>query len=196
MDIEQIRSVLTNEIKPISLSKLDENELASVLIIIYGKEPIILMTEKAKTLKVHAGEISFPGGKWCEKDEDLLETAIRETEEELDLQISRKQIIGQLDPVVTLNSKYMITPFVTILDGIHSLKPNSEVNSVLHIPLEPFLKTMDEDMHPEHRSIKKCTHLLLKNTKFGERQQGCSDRSLCYYQKKLSYLKPKYLSLI
>ena len=154
MDIEQIRSVLTNEIKPTPLSKLDENKLASVLIIIYGKEPIILMTEKAKTLKVHAGEISFPGGKWCEKDEDLLETAIRETEEELDLQISRKQIIGQLDPVVTLNSKYMITPFVTILDRINSIKPNSEVNSVLHIPLEPFLKTMDEDRDPEHSSIK------------------------------------------
>ena len=154
MDIEQIRSVLTNEINPKPLSELDENELASVLIVIYGKEPIILMTEKAKTLKVHAGEISFPGGKWCEKDEDLLETAIRETEEELDLQISRKQIIGQLDPVVTLNSKYIITPFVALLDGIHSLKPNSEVNSVLHIPLEPFLKTMDEDRHPEHRSIK------------------------------------------
>ena len=154
MDIEQIRSALTNEIKPTPLSKLDGNELASVLIIIYGKEPTILMTEKAKTLKVHAGEISFPGGKWCEKDRDLLETALRETAEELDIRISRNQIIGQLEPVVTLNSKYMITPFVTILDGIHSLKPNSEVNSVLHIPLEPFLKTMDEDMHPEHRSIK------------------------------------------
>ena len=154
MDIDQIRFVLTNKINPIPLSKLDENELAAVLIIIYGKEPMILMTEKAKTLKVHAGEIAFPGGKWCVKDQDLLETAIRETEEELDLQISRKQIIGQLDPVVTLNSKYMITPFVTILDGIHSLKPNSEVNSVLHIPLEPFLKTMDEDRDPEHRSIK------------------------------------------
>ena len=50
MDIEQIRSVLTNEIKPTPLSKLDENELASVLIIIYGKEPIILITEKATSL--------------------------------------------------------------------------------------------------------------------------------------------------
>ena len=48
----------------------------------------------------------------------------------------------------------MITPFVTILDGIHSLKPNSEVNSVLHIPFMPFLKTMAEDIDPEHRSIK------------------------------------------
>jgi len=154
MDIGQIRSALTSEIHTTPPAELDGNELASVLIIIYGKEPMILMTEKAKTLKVHAGEISFPGGKWCEKDKDLLETAIRETEEELDLQISRKQIIGQLDPVVTLNSKYMITPFVALLDEIHSLKPNSEVNSVLHIPFMPFLKTMAEDIDPEHRSIK------------------------------------------
>jgi len=39
MDIEQIRSALTSEINPTSLSELDENELASVLIIIYGKDP-------------------------------------------------------------------------------------------------------------------------------------------------------------
>ena len=154
MDMGQVRSALTNEINTTPFSKSAENELASVLIIIYGKEPIILMTEKAKTLKVHAGEISFPGGKWCEKDKDLLETAIRETEEELDLRISRKQIIGQLDPVITLNSKYMITPFVTTLDRIHSLKPNSEVNSVLHIPFLSFLKTMAKDTDPEHNSIK------------------------------------------
>ena len=154
MDIEQIRSALTTEIYSVPFSESDGNKIASVLIIIYGKEPIILMTEKAKTLKVHAGEISFPGGKWCKSDKDLLETAIRETEEELAIQLSRKQIIGQLDPVFTLNSKYMITPFVALLDDIDSLKPNSEVNSVLHIPLEPFLKTMASDMHPEHRLIK------------------------------------------
>ena len=154
MDIEQIRSALTNEIKPSAFSRLDENELASVLIIIYGKEPTILMTEKAKTLKAHAGEIAFPGGKWCEKDRDLLETALRETEEELDMRVSKKQVIGQLEPVVTLNSKYMITPFVAILDKIHHLKPNSEVDSVLHIPFVQFLKTMAKDTDPVHHSIK------------------------------------------
>ena len=154
MDIEQIRSVLTNEINPKPLSKLDENELASVLVVIYGKEPFILMTEKAKSLKVHGGEISFPGGKWCAKDQDLLETAIRETEEELSLQISREQVIGQLDNVITLNSKYKITPFVAILENISPLKPNSEVKSILNIPLASFLKTMTKDTNPEHISIK------------------------------------------
>ena len=62
MNIEKIRSALTNKIHATFSDELEENELASVLIIIYGKESMILMTEKAKTLKVHAGEIAFPGG--------------------------------------------------------------------------------------------------------------------------------------
>ena len=154
MDIEQIRSALTSEINPTPLSELDENELASVLIIIYGKEPTILMTEKAQTLKVHAGEIAFPGGKWCEKDKDLLETAIRETKEELCLDVSKEQVVGQLDSVITLNSKYKITPFIAFLENIPSLKANSEVESILHIPLISFLSTMADDNLPEHQSIK------------------------------------------
>jgi len=154
MDIEQVRSALTSEIHTTPPAELDGNKPASVLIVIYGKEPLILMTEKARTLKVHAGEISFPGGKWCRKDHDLLETAIRETKEELCLQISNEQVIGQLDSVVTLNSKYKITPFIAVLENISSLKANSEVESILHIPLESFLNTMAEDDRQEHRSIK------------------------------------------
>ena len=112
------------------------------------------MTEKSRNLKVHAGEISFPGGKWCEQDQDLLETAIRETREELCLDVSNEHVVGQLDDVITLNSRYKITPFVSILDTIPALVANSEVESILHIPLESFLNTMDEDDLPEHRSIK------------------------------------------
>jgi len=67
MDTEQIRSVLTSEIKTIPPADLDGNELASVLIIIYGESPFVIMTKKAKTLKVHAGEISFPGGNGVKK---------------------------------------------------------------------------------------------------------------------------------
>ena len=154
MDIGQIRSALTSEIHTTPPAELDGNEIASVLIVIYGKSPFIIMTEKAKNLKVHAGEIAFPGGKWCEKDQDLLETAIRETKEELCLDVSKEHVIGQLDNVVTLNSKYKITPFIAILDTVTSLTGNSEVESILHIPLESFLNTMAEDDRQEHRSIK------------------------------------------
>ena len=47
MDIEQIRSVLTSEIKTMPPADLDGNELASVLIIIYGESPFVIMTKKA-----------------------------------------------------------------------------------------------------------------------------------------------------
>ena len=154
MDIEQIRSVLSSEIHTVPISELVGNHLASVLIIVYGNEPFIIMTKKARNLKVHAGEIAFPGGKWYEKDHDLLETAIRETKEELGLEVSKEQVIGQLDNVITLNSKYKITPFIAILEEVPVLIPNSEVESILHIPLVSFLNTISEDNLPEHRSIK------------------------------------------
>jgi 8-oxo-dGTP pyrophosphatase MutT (NUDIX family) len=152
MDIEQIRSALTSEIYAVPMSELIGKQLSSVLIIIYGNDPFIIMTKKARNLKIHAGEVAFPGGKWCEK-ETAEETAIRETNEELGLRVSKEQIIGQLDNVITLNSNYNITPFVAILDEAPTLVANSEVESILHIPLVPLLNTMDEDKIPEHRSM-------------------------------------------
>ena len=163
MDIEQVRSALTSEIHSTPSDEADGNEIASVLIIIYGESPFVIMTKKASNLKVHAGEIAFPGGKWCEKDQDLLETAIRETKEELCLDVSREHVIGQLDSVITLNSRYRITPFIAILDTVPSLTANSEVESILHIPLAPFLYTMDEDDLPEHRSINEMYTFTFEN---------------------------------
>ena len=130
-----------------------KNKLASVLVTIYGSEPTILMTEKPKHLKFHAGEISFPGGKWDKSDSDLLETALRETREEINLSISREQVVGQLDSVTTLNSKFTIIPFVSIVDEISEVSGNAEVEKIFQIPLKPFLNTMADDPDPDHQSI-------------------------------------------
>ena len=72
-------------------------------------------------------------------------------------------MIGQLDNVITLNSKYRITPFIAILDEVPTLTANSEVESILHIPLAPFLYTMDEDDLPEHRSINEMYTFTFEN---------------------------------
>ena len=90
MKLEQIRSLLSCELSPKPIH--DATILASVLVVIYGSGPKILMTKKSKILKIHAGEISFPGGKWEEQDQDLLSTALRETKEEINLEIKREQI--------------------------------------------------------------------------------------------------------
>ena len=86
-------------------------------------------------------------------DADLLDTALRETSEELGLVIARDQVIGQLEPVVTLNSGFLILPFVSVIKEIPTLSANAEVEKVLYIPLESFLKTQARDADPSHNLI-------------------------------------------
>jgi 8-oxo-dGTP pyrophosphatase MutT (NUDIX family) len=104
-------------------------------------------------MKFHAGEISFPGGKLESDDSDLLETALRETQEEIGLTINRDQVIGQLNSVITLNSGFSILPFVSVVDEIPPLSANAEVENIFRIPLESFLKTMARDPDPSHNLI-------------------------------------------
>ena len=152
MEIELLKKVLSGKITP-AVKYGEKTKLAAVLIVIYGKEPMIIMTERPKTMNHHAGEISFPGGTWTQYDDDLLTTALRETKEEMNLDISRQQIVGQIKPVTTLNSGFTITPFICILDEIPKLVPNSEIETILHIPFIPLLNTIEDDMDPLHKSI-------------------------------------------
>ncbi|MFM8659548.1 MAG: NUDIX hydrolase [Candidatus Nitrosotenuis sp.] len=146
-----IKKILTTDIIP----HLDDanTKHAAVLIILYDADYKVIMTQKPITMQQHAGEISFPGGKIDTDDSDLLETALRETQEEIGLAVSRNDVIGQLKPVQTRNSGFTIIPFVAILDEIIQLSPNSEVDEILHIPIIPLLKTLDDDPDPDHRSL-------------------------------------------
>lgn len=162
MDTDILKAQLSSNIFP--EPKADgKTKLSSVLVIIYGIEPKVLMIEKSKHLNNHAGEIAFPGGKWTEDDNDLIDTALRETKEEIGLSIPRNKIIGQLENVQTLNSGYAITPFVCLLDNIQKPKPNSEVASILNIPLVPLLQSMDDDPDPNHQSLQEMYTFTYKN---------------------------------
>lgn len=152
MDSQKLKNTLSSEIVP-EVKENGKTKLAAVLILIHGSEHNMIMTERPKTMNLHAGEISFPGGSWKEDDYNLLETAIRETKEEIGLDVSRQQIIGQLKPVTTLNSGFTITPFVSITSTIPKLKPNSEIENILHIPMFPLFKTIEKDRDPTHNSI-------------------------------------------
>ncbi len=152
MQFDELKSRLSSPLDP--KIELDETySLASILVVIYGDEPIVVMTEKPKHMKFHAGEISFPGGKLDPDDSNLLETALRETSEELGLTITKEQVIGQLEPVVTLNSGFLILPFVSVVKEIPALSANAEVEKIFHIPLESFLKTQARDVDPDHNLI-------------------------------------------
>ena len=111
----------------------------------------------------HGGEISFPGGKISDSDDTLLDTAIREVEEETGLKITKELVIGQLKQVTTLNSRFTILPFICILDDIPELMPNSEVESFLEIPLISLLETLESDLDPDHNSIQEMYTFMFEN---------------------------------
>lgn len=151
--LDRIKEILSTPLRP-DAGNTTNGRLASVLILIYGPTPHVLMTKKSSILKTHAGEIAFPGGKYEAGDLDLLDTALRESREEINLSITREHVIGQLKPVTTLNSGYSILPFISVVKRLPRLKDNPEVESILSIPLFSFLKTLSPDPDPEHQSIK------------------------------------------
>ena len=139
MSVEDLASEILNEVIPDKLSSImnkDTETQPKRKPALAGTEPFILMTEKPKHLKFHAGEISFPGGKLDETDSNLLDTALRETREEIGLDVPREKVIGQLKPVTTLNSRFTIIPFVAIMDNISKLTANAEVEKIFEIPLK------------------------------------------------------------
>ena len=148
--LDDLRSRLSTAVDP-CMEVPGRYRPASVLVVIYGDEPFVIMTKKPGHMKFHAGEISFPGGKRDPGDADLLETALRETREEIGLLISRGQVTGQLEPVATLNSGFLILPFVSVVGGVPGLSANSsEVEEIFHMPLERLLATGARDTDPAH----------------------------------------------
>ncbi len=126
--------------------------IAAVLVIIHytNGSPYILLTKRNSTLKMHKGEISFPGGAFSKQDKSLCETAIRETREEIGLSIKQKDILGSLQLVRTLTSNFNIIPFVTLQEKILETKILvNEVQRIVDAPLFDLLDTLEIDLgHP------------------------------------------------
>jgi 8-oxo-dGTP pyrophosphatase MutT (NUDIX family) len=97
-----------------------------------GPDPVIVFTERRADLRRHAGEISFPGGRRDSPSEELLETAIRESEEEIGLRREQVELLGALPPIGTFVTNYKVHPFVGAIPEDVALEPNpAEVAAVL-----------------------------------------------------------------
>jgi len=118
-----------------------------------GNEIELLFTRRTDTVLTHKGQISFPGGQREDSDVETVETALRESYEEIGLEPSRVTVLGELDDVFTAVSSFVITPVVGLVEGgIDNLRlAPDEVKSLLLVPVTQLL---DSDIHTtETRSV-------------------------------------------
>ena len=123
---------------------IDDAREAAVLIPVVGEPvPSLIFTIRTDTLSSHKGQISFPGGSIDPTDESPRAAALREANEELGLDPTSVQIVGELDTTPTFVSGYVITPFVGLLRSRPELSPNpAEVAEVLEVPLADLTDTI------------------------------------------------------
>ena len=106
-------------------------------------EPHLLFMRRSEKVHTHKGQISFPGGGFKPSDGTLINTALRETEEEIGLKTEKVKVLGHLPPTDTVVSNFLIHPFVgTLYDQSEELEfvPDGfEVAELLQLPLRALL---------------------------------------------------------
>ena len=115
---------------------------SAVLIPIYLKdgEYHILFTQRTEKVRDHKGQISFPGGVYEEQDGTMLNTALRESNEEIGLDTGTVELLGELDDIATMGTNYIISPFVAAIPWPFSLKLfPTEVKEIIEVPLPNLL---------------------------------------------------------
>jgi len=99
----------------------------------------LLLTRRAASLRKHAGQWAFPGGR-LDPGETPIETALREMHEEVSLAVGEDRVLGCLDDFVT-RSGFVMTPVVVWAGAGARTQPNpDEVASVHRIPISEFLR--------------------------------------------------------
>ena len=123
---------------------------AAVLLplVVHPEMPTVLLTQRTERLQDHAGQVSFPGGSREDRDRDPVETALRETEEEIGLHRSHVEVVGYLDGYLTVTS-YAVSPVVGLVRPGFTLAVDPlEVADVFEVPLsfltDPLNRQVEE----------------------------------------------------
>ena len=121
---------------------------AAVIAFIYYKEKdlCVLLNKRSQLVEHHKGEISFPGGVMDYEDKSILDTALREAEEEMGIQPAHVDIVSQLSSVIT-RTNFIITPFVGIIPEAYPFNVNKEeIDQILEIPLTSLINQLEQQI--------------------------------------------------
>jgi 8-oxo-dGTP pyrophosphatase MutT (NUDIX family) len=149
MDID-LRQILSS--RPKRHRSTDNYTESAILIPIFCKEHVyhILFTQRSENLLHHGGQISFPGGVRSKADNTLLDTALRESCEEIGLRPEDADVIGELDDTPTTTSSFLITPFVALIPHPYQFVPNPhEIIDIFDVSIPALLYEIPVRTEPE-----------------------------------------------
>ena len=119
-----------------------DSRRAAVLVpvLLEPEGPRLVYTVRKGDLQDHAGQISFPGGSMEPDDASLMETALREAEEEIDLSRDLVEIVGELEEMYIPPSNFRVSPFVGLLppEAEMVLAPD-EVEEIFTVSVDELL---------------------------------------------------------
>jgi 8-oxo-dGTP pyrophosphatase MutT (NUDIX family) len=117
---------------------------SAVLVLLYQEagDLKLLLTLRSSNLAKHAGQISFPGGKQERQDLDLVQTALREAEEEVGIKAQEVEIIGRLSPLLIPVNGYEVHPMVAYCahKPVFKIDPQ-EVAQLIEVDISHLLDT-------------------------------------------------------
>ncbi len=129
---------IKQKLKQINLIEATQYKKAGVLILLLKEdkdaEYKIVFTKRSTKLKTHSGEVSFPGGKWEEVDNSLYETALRESNEEINLNIENVTKLGNLNFLLSRH-KIEVNPYVGYLNKFQEFEGNFEIDEIFTVPI-------------------------------------------------------------
>lgn len=112
-------------------------------IVLRAQGPTLLFTQRTADLKDHAGQISFPGGRTELSDVSPVDTALRETEEEIGLARRHVEVIGSLPEYFT-GTGYRVTPVAGLIRPPFDVVPDPrEVAEIFEVPLAFLMDGMN-----------------------------------------------------
>jgi len=103
-----------------------------------GGELLVPMIVRGDSAPTHGGQTALPGGRWEERDGTMVETALREVEEEVGVAPSRLRVLGELDDLPT-RTGFLVRPVIALLDEPRFTPSPAEVAGIFVVPLRLFV---------------------------------------------------------